>query len=76
MALSLNNLAALLRKTGRQEEAEQLYRRALSIYEDDYGMDHPQVGSRQGCDGVLACTQGGPLRMRLSRQYRPSGWGN
>ena len=43
VALSLNNLAALLRKTGRQEEAEQLYRRALSIYEDDYGVDHPQV---------------------------------
>ena len=46
VALSLNNLAALLRKTGHQEEAEQLYRRALSIHEDDYGVDHPQVSSR------------------------------
>ena len=41
--MSLNNLAALLRKTGQVEEAEQLYRKALSICEDDLGPDHPQV---------------------------------
>ena len=53
VALSLNNLAALLRKTGRQEEAEQLYRRALSIHEDDYGVDHPQVKPCDRCNPIV-----------------------
>ena len=43
VALSLNNLAALLRKMCKVEQAEQLYKRSLSIREEALGPDHPQV---------------------------------
>jgi len=41
--LSLNNLAALLRKMSKGEQAEKLYMRSLSIREEALGPDHPQV---------------------------------
>ena len=43
VALSLNNLAALLRKMNKGEQAEKLYMRSLSIREEALGPDHPQV---------------------------------
>ena len=43
VALSLNNLAALLRKMDKGEQAEKLYMRSLSIREEALGPDHPQV---------------------------------
>lgn len=43
VALSLNNLAALLRKMSKGEQAEKLYMRSLSIREEALGPDHPQV---------------------------------
>lgn len=43
VALSLNNLAALLRKMSKGEQAEQLYMRSLFIREEALGPDHPQV---------------------------------
>lgn len=43
VALSLNNLASLLRKMNKNSQAEELYRKALSIREDALGADHPQV---------------------------------
>ena len=67
MALSLNNLAALLRKTGRIGEAEELYRRALSIYEDDYGLDHPQA--RTSVCGVSAGLNKTAAPARLSASH-------
>lgn len=45
VALSLNNLAALLRKMEKGEQAEKLYMRSLSIREEALGPDHPQVSS-------------------------------
>ena len=41
--MSLNNLAALLRKMSKVEQAEKLYMRSLSIREEALGPDHPQV---------------------------------
>jgi tetratricopeptide (TPR) repeat protein len=45
VATHLNNLALLLKSTDRLEEAEALYRRALAIDEQNFGPDHPNVGS-------------------------------
>lgn len=42
-AVYLNNLAQLLKTTGRLDEAEPLMRRALTINEDSFGPDHPHV---------------------------------
>ena len=46
VALTLNNLAALLRQMERKAQAEELYRKALAIREDALGLDHPQVQFR------------------------------
>ena len=43
MAVVLNNLAQLYRLQNRLEEAEPLYRKALSIWEKALGPDHPDV---------------------------------
>jgi tetratricopeptide (TPR) repeat protein len=43
VAVSLNNLALLLKETNRPSEAEPLYRRALAIEEKSYGPNHPDV---------------------------------
>ena len=45
MATHLNNLALLLKATDRLAEAEALYRRALAIDEQNFGWDHPNVGT-------------------------------
>ena len=41
----LNNIALILRKSGRQKAAEPCYLRALEIYEKQLGPDHPDVAS-------------------------------
>src|SRR5213082_4209994 len=41
----LNNIALILRKSGRQKAAEPCYLRALQIYEKQLGPDHPDVAS-------------------------------
>jgi hypothetical protein len=43
VALSLGNLAALMRADGRHGAAEELLRRALGIHEEALGPDHPLV---------------------------------
>jgi tetratricopeptide (TPR) repeat protein len=43
MAHSLNNLAALYDTQGKYAEAEPLYRRALAIYEQVMGPNHPNT---------------------------------
>lgn len=43
VSLSLNNLAALLRKMEKLPQAEELYRKALAIREDTLGQENPQV---------------------------------
>ena len=53
MALSLNNLAALLRKMSKGEQAEKLYMRSLSIREEALGPDHPQV---HPCPSLPLCS--------------------
>jgi len=45
VATHLNNLALLLKATDQLEEAEPLYRRALTIDEQSYGPHHPNVGT-------------------------------
>jgi len=55
VALSLNNLAALLRKMSKGEQAEKLYMRSLSIREEALGPDHPQVNPSR----LLACFMSG-----------------
>jgi tetratricopeptide (TPR) repeat protein len=41
----LNNLAALYDAMGRYPEAEPLYVRSLSIYEQQLGADHPNTAT-------------------------------
>jgi tetratricopeptide (TPR) repeat protein len=41
----LNNLGMLYRAQGRSEEAEPLYRRALTIYEQALPPDHPSTAA-------------------------------
>ena len=43
VAISLNNLAALLMDQAQYAEAEPLYRRSLAINEKALGLDHPDV---------------------------------
>jgi tetratricopeptide (TPR) repeat protein len=45
VAISLNNLALLLKATNRLGQAEPLYRRALEIDEKNYGSDQPRVAT-------------------------------
>ena len=43
VAMTLNNLAVLLKKREKYEEAAALYGRALAIFEAALGPDHPKV---------------------------------
>jgi Tfp pilus assembly protein PilF len=43
IAQSLNNLAGLYRKQGKDEQAEPLFQRALAIDEKVFGPDHPKT---------------------------------
>jgi tetratricopeptide (TPR) repeat protein len=40
-ATSLNNLASLYQAQGKYEQAEPLYERALAIYTQAFGLQHP-----------------------------------
>ena len=55
VAISLNNLAALLQVTNRLQEAEPLMRRALAIDEKSYGPEHPSVAIRPQQPRVYCC---------------------
>lgn len=57
VALNLNNLANLYKLQGRYSEAEPLYRRALSIYEQQLGSDHPDVALNLNNLATLYFTQ-------------------
>ena len=51
---SVNNLAGLLRKQGRYEEAEPLYRRALKGCEEVFGEEHPHtLATRDNLEQLL-----------------------
>jgi len=43
VAMTLNNLAVLLKANGQREAAAQLYQRALQIFEQTLGPEHPKV---------------------------------
>jgi Flp pilus assembly protein TadD len=45
IAIALDTLAAIARRRGGLEEAEQLYRRALAIKERVLGCDHPELAA-------------------------------
>ncbi|MCK4628307.1 MAG: tetratricopeptide repeat protein, partial [Sedimentisphaerales bacterium] len=67
----LNNLAGLLQATNRRKEAEPLMRRALTINEASFGVDHPEVArDLNNLAGLLADTnrieEAEPLMERLS----------
>jgi tetratricopeptide (TPR) repeat protein len=49
VAIRLNNLGGLLHEMNRLEEAEPLFRRALTIDEESYGLEHPNV-ARELCN--------------------------
>ncbi len=54
---ALNNLASLLRATGRFEEAEPLFQRALETTRVALGEDHPEFGTRlNNLAGLLEAT--------------------
>jgi tetratricopeptide (TPR) repeat protein len=44
-ATSLNNLSALYRAQGKDEQAEPLYQRALAIHEQQLGPLHPATAT-------------------------------
>jgi tetratricopeptide (TPR) repeat protein len=52
IATSLENLAGIVRIQGRLEEAAQLQVRAISLYEDVYGPDHPETIRAYGNAGT------------------------
>ena len=43
--MTLNNLAGLLRAQGRRTEAEPMYRRALTIFEQALDAAHPKIST-------------------------------
>ena len=43
VAVTLNNLAGLYRAQGQYAQAEPLYQRALAIYEQAFGKNHPNL---------------------------------
>jgi tetratricopeptide (TPR) repeat protein len=51
----LNNLAALYQSMGRYPEAEPLYVRALAIWEEQLGANHPQTAT--GLNNLAALYQ-------------------
>ncbi len=57
-ALSLNNLAELLRAQGRSGEAEPLFRQALAIREAALGPDHPNTAQSLNNLAALLWAQG------------------
>jgi len=48
VAIDLNNLAQLLKATGRLGEAEPLMRRAFVIFWKSLGLDHPNTQTVRG----------------------------
>jgi len=50
-AMTLNNLAVLLKSAGRPGEAEPLCRQALVIFEETLGNAHPEtLTCRENCE--------------------------
>jgi tetratricopeptide (TPR) repeat protein len=57
VARSLNNLGIVYKDQGKYADAERVYRRALAIYEEKLGKDHPLVaGTPQQPTTWSACT--------------------
>ncbi|MDH3669747.1 MAG: tetratricopeptide repeat protein [Gammaproteobacteria bacterium] len=57
LALSLNNLALVYHAQGRYDEAEPVYKRAISITERALGPDHPNLAASLGNLAELYRTQ-------------------
>jgi hypothetical protein len=59
VATALNNLGRLLQDTNRLTEAEPLMRRAVKIWEDSLGPEHPRsVTGRRNLELLLEEMQG------------------
>ena len=54
----MNNLAGLFKAQDRYADAEPLYKRALAIYEEAFGPDHPNVAGSQNNLATLYDDQG------------------
>jgi len=65
-AAVLNNFAGLLEELKRYEEAEQMHRQALGVYERNLGPEHPFVGTALNNLAVLLRDQG---RLEEAKQY-------
>lgn len=48
LAIRLNNLAILYADQGKYEQAEPLFRRAIAIYQQTFGPDHPGTKTIEG----------------------------
>jgi Tfp pilus assembly protein PilF len=58
VANSLNNLAALYQKQGRNADAEPLYKQSVAILERSLGPDHPEIATNLNNLGALYKAQG------------------
>jgi hypothetical protein len=58
VAIDLVNLAYLLNATGRTDEAEPMFRRALAIFEASYGRDHPHTAIARAHLAVIEAERG------------------
>ena len=55
VAITLGNLAGVLRQMGDYDQAKALYERALAVKQNHYGQDHVQVAITLGnLAGVLS----------------------
>jgi tetratricopeptide (TPR) repeat protein len=55
---ALNNLGRLRTEQGRPKEAEQLFRRAIALWEQQLGATHPNVAAGLTSLGLLLCSRG------------------
>ena len=73
MATDLNNLAQLLKATNRLAEAEPSMRRALAIFADSLGPDHPSTRRRRNLEALLAEIEGAKAHLPGGPLTRPRG---
>ena len=72
MAIRLNNLALLLKVTNRLAEAEPSMRRALAIFEESLGAEHPSTKTvRENLEALLAELEAAKERVAEAPLTRP-----
>ena len=71
LAYTLNNLAIVAERTGRLDEAETFYRRAVAITSASLPADHPLITATRACPGVQRKK---PTRRTQGPQRRARRW--